>query len=235
MSCPGDRRRAARNRFLRGSRRPADRPRSCKVRCRDIRRGSPAGAASQNAAPACREHPRAVVPSVWRRQRRLRLLDVGNQRRTAPVIGLAVQRGVDRPRGPLQQAHAKPRFSWCPISPSEPRLDRCESKRSCRSGETAMIAHRTSNDFLRPPCSRSTSFRKVGAVKQRFGFRCSPGLRIDQIRFLQNLDIGRDSRLRHPKRVADLVDVEWSALAQQPQDTHTNWRSEPADDFKLRD
>jgi hypothetical protein len=26
------------------------------------------------------------------------------------VIGLAVQRGVDLPRGPLQQAHAKPRF-----------------------------------------------------------------------------------------------------------------------------
>ena len=40
----------------------------------------------------------------------LRLLDVGNQRQTTPVIGLAVQRGADLPRGPLQQTHAKPRF-----------------------------------------------------------------------------------------------------------------------------
>ena len=65
-------------------------------------------------------------------------------------------------------------------------------------------------------------------------FSGSPGFRIDQIRFLQNLDIGRDCRLRHPKCFADLVDVERSAATQQPQNSHTNRRREPPDNFKLR-
>ena len=52
------------------------------------------------------------------------------------------------------------------------------------------------------------------------------GFRVDQIRFLQDLDIVA-SRLRHPKRSADLVDVKRSATTQQPQDSHTNGEASP--------
>ena len=40
----------------------------------------------------------------------LSLLDVGDQRQATLVIGLAVQRRADLPRGPLQEAHAEARF-----------------------------------------------------------------------------------------------------------------------------
>ncbi len=43
-------------------------------------------------------------------KRGLRLLDVGDQRQAALMIGLAVQRRADLTRGPLQQTHPKTRL-----------------------------------------------------------------------------------------------------------------------------
>jgi hypothetical protein len=38
----------------------------------------------------------------------LGILKIGNQRKTAPVIGLAVERWADVPRGALQESHPEP-------------------------------------------------------------------------------------------------------------------------------
>jgi hypothetical protein len=43
-------------------------------------------------------------------ERGLRILQIGDQRKTAPVIGLAVEGRTDVTRRPLQELDAEPRF-----------------------------------------------------------------------------------------------------------------------------
>ena len=62
--------------------------------------------ARQRAVDIDTQQPLRLGPA----KRTFRILEIGDQRETAPAIGLAVERWGDMARGPLKETHAEPRF-----------------------------------------------------------------------------------------------------------------------------
>ncbi len=62
--------------------------------------------ARQRAVDIDAQQPLGLGPA----ERAFRILEIGDQRETAPVKGLAVERRADMARGPLEETHAEPRF-----------------------------------------------------------------------------------------------------------------------------